>query len=81
MKKKLKIISFICILLSILVWIPNVFFQIASPLWILTFIFSIIGAVLGILAKKYILVIGNIVMFFSFFIIMFVGYYMNSNIL
>ncbi|TXL57863.1 hypothetical protein FHP05_14750 [Cerasibacillus terrae] len=81
MKKKLKIISFICILLSILVWIPNVFFQIASPLWILTFIFSIIGAVLGILAKKYILVIGNIVMFFSFFIIMFVGYYMNSSIL
>lgn len=81
MKKKLKIISFICILLSILVWIPNVFFQIASPLWILTFIFSIIGAVLGILAKKHILVIGNIVMFFSFFIIMFVGYYMNSNIL
>ncbi|MBG9786059.1 hypothetical protein EH196_07180 [Bacillus sp. C1-1] len=65
-----KKLSWICILLSILVWIPNVVFQVASPLWLSVYIFGTVGTVFGVFAKSYLLVILNVIMFFSFFILM-----------
>lgn len=65
-------IALISLIICILVWVPNVVLQIASPFWLLTFIIAPIGVVCAILIRKYWLAIANTVMFFSFFIVMFV---------
>ncbi|WP_409369553.1 hypothetical protein [Lysinibacillus sp. 38-6] len=62
------------IIISLLLWVPNVVFQKASTLWMFTFVLSGIGVGLSVYAKSKILIIGNIITFFSFFIIMFLGY-------
>lgn len=77
-KRNYKIISLACLIISILVWVPNIVFQVASPLWIITFVLGIIGAVFAALGKNYWLMLGNIIMFFSFFILMAIGYSMNA---
>lgn len=77
-RKNYQIISLLCIVLAVLAWILNVVFQIASTLWLATFVLGIIGAVFAALGRNYWLLIGNIVMFFSFFILMAIGYYVNS---
>lgn len=77
-RAKFKTISFICFLACIVIWIPNIVFQVSSPLWILTFLIAGIGTVLAILSKSYWLVALNTIMFFSFFILMALGYFINS---
>ncbi|MFJ5766657.1 MULTISPECIES: hypothetical protein [unclassified Lysinibacillus] len=62
------------IIISLLLWVPNIVFQKASTLWIFTFVLSGIGIVLAVCVKSKILIIGNIITFFSFFILMFLGY-------
>ncbi|MGE7840415.1 hypothetical protein FH508_0012380 [Lysinibacillus sp. CD3-6] len=62
------------IIISLLLWVPNIVFQKASTLWIFTFVLSGIGIVLAACVKSKILIIGNIITFFSFFILMFLGY-------
>ncbi|OZI12558.1 hypothetical protein CEW92_05900 [Bacillaceae bacterium SAS-127] len=69
-----KFLATATIIISLLLWIPNIVFQEASPLWLLTFVFSGVGVVLSIKIDSKILIIGNTIMFFSFFILMFVGY-------
>ncbi|WLR42355.1 hypothetical protein LC087_16855 [Bacillus carboniphilus] len=71
-------ISFACFLICVLVWIPNVFLNMASPFWIITFVIAPIGVYFATFQKQYWLIAINFVMFFSFFILMFVGYYINS---
>lgn len=69
-----KVLAVSTIIMSLLLWVPNVVFQKASTLWMFTFVLSGIGIVLSVYAKSKILIIGNIITFFSFFIIMFLGY-------
>lgn len=77
-KRNYQIVSLLCIVVAVLAWIPNVVFQIASTLWLATFVLGIIGIVFAALGRNYWLMLGNILMFFSFFILMAIGYYMNS---
>lgn len=76
---KFKRIAFICFILCVLIWIPNIIFQIPSPFLLFTFVISSIGIVLAVLAKSYWLIAMNVVMFFSFFIFMGIGYYIDSR--
>ncbi len=76
--KRYRQLSLLCLLLSLFAWIPNIVFQIASPFWLGTFILGIVGAVFAALGRHYFLLIGNIFMFFSFFIFMAIGYYLNA---
>lgn len=69
--------SSLCFVLCLLSWVPNIIFQIASPFWLLTFICAPIGIGLAVNGKSPMLMIGNIIMFFSFFILMFLGYLIN----
>lgn len=77
--KNYKIISLVCLLICILVWIPNIVFQVASPLYLVTFILAPVGIVFAALIRKYWVIVANTLMFFSFFIFMYVGYFANSN--
>ncbi|TMN20892.1 hypothetical protein FFL34_01265 [Lentibacillus cibarius] len=74
MNPKLKKWSLLCFIICLLLWIPNVVFQISSPFWMLVYIVGPIGMALGVLGKSVILTILNLIMSFSFFIIMFFGY-------
>ncbi|MCP3027098.1 hypothetical protein [Halobacillus sp. A5] len=79
-EKNLKSLSLACFVLSVVVWIPNTVFQIASPLWILTFVVAPAGIIFALLIKNYWLVIINTFMLFSFVILMALGYFVNSKI-
>ncbi|TYS59561.1 hypothetical protein FZC76_22295 [Sutcliffiella horikoshii] len=70
--------SLVCLISCILLWIPNIIFQIASPLWMLTYIIGPIGMAFSLIGKNYILAFLNLVMTFSFFLFMAIGYYINS---
>lgn len=76
-----KNLSITCLVISVLIWIPNLFFQVASPLWLFTFLIGPLGAGLAFLGKKKGLLIANVVMTFSFFIVMAVGYIAEATIL
>lgn len=78
-KKNFKVISLVCLFICIIVWIPNIVFQVASPLFLVTFVIAPIGIVFAALIKRYWLIVANTFMFFSFFIFMFVGHLANSN--
>lgn len=67
-------ISLICILLSIFLWIPNIFLGIANPYVMLTFFLGIIGLLFSLKIKQKYLIIGNIFSSLSFFLLMFLGY-------
>ncbi|WP_052113150.1 hypothetical protein [Clostridium novyi] len=83
--KACKIISIGCILISILVWLPsfNILFKFnpVKPTWTFTFILGPIGFITSLIGvSKYkwlwgiLLAILNAIMFFSFFILMYIGY-------
>ncbi|WP_306462670.1 hypothetical protein [Halobacillus litoralis] len=72
--KKWTILSGICFLVGVALWLPNFILQYGYGFWILTFIINPVGAVFGYLGKSKFGIISNIIMTFSFFIIMFVGY-------
>ncbi len=73
----IKILATITIIISLLLWVPNIVFQQASFLWILTFVFSGIGLLLAVSVKSKVLIIGNTITFFSFFLVMFFGYLLD----
>ncbi|MCA0972133.1 hypothetical protein LCM20_16115 [Halobacillus litoralis] len=77
-KKTMKITALACFMACVLVWVPNLVFQVASPLWLLTFLVAPVGIVLAAMLKHKWLIIGNTVMLFSFFWLMFGGYLVNS---
>ena len=72
--------SLVCFIISILIWVPNLVFQITSPLLLLIFIVPFIGLAFAVLAKNYWLIIANLIMGFSFFILMAFGYYIGSKL-
>lgn len=73
--KHLKKWSLFCLIICILLWVPNIVFQISSPFWLLIYIFGPIGVILGGLSRDILLIILNVIITFSFFILMFIGYY------
>lgn len=80
-KNVYKIISILCILISISVWIINFALPKPTTLTLLTFYVSPLGFVMAlIILIKYnckqgiLLAILNLIMFFSLFIIMGIGY-------
>ncbi|MGG3573678.1 hypothetical protein ABES25_17650 [Bacillus gobiensis] len=73
-KKNLKIWSLACFIICLLLWAPNLIFQISSPFWTFTFLVGPIGIALGIFGKSHVFTILNAIMSFSFFIFMFIGY-------
>ncbi len=73
-KEILNFWSLICFIIGLLLWTPNIFFGVSSPLWLLNFIIGPIGVALSVLGKNYILTILNFLLTFSFFIFMYLGY-------
>lgn len=71
-------LSYITILIGILLWVPNLIFQYGYSCWMLTFIINPIGIIFGIIGKSLWGIIWNILLTFSFFIIMFFGYLIES---
>lgn len=72
-------LSIICFLLGIAVWLPNFIFQYGYGFWMLTFIINPIGIVFGILGRSKFGIISNVIMTFSFFIFMFLGYLISAT--
>ncbi|WP_217587683.1 hypothetical protein [Lentibacillus saliphilus] len=75
---RLKKWSLLCFVLCILIWIPNIVFSVSSPLWLLVYIVGPIGIAFGALGKSIILPVLNVIMTFSFYIVMFLGYLFES---
>lgn len=73
MVKLVKVLAVSTIVISLLLWVPNIIFQKASFLWIFTFVFSGVGILLSASVKSKTLIIGNTITFLSFFIVMFLG--------
>jgi len=72
--KKLWItLSVICILIGIATWIPNFIFDYGYGYWLLTIIINPLGIICGYLGRSRIAIILNIILTFSFFILMFFG--------
>jgi hypothetical protein len=74
-KQTLKLASLICFVICVLLWVPNVLLEVASPFWMLTFLVGPIGLALGLVGKHYFFAVLNFIMTFSFFWIMAIGYY------
>lgn len=73
-RKKFAILSLLCAVACILLWVPNLAFGIESPWWLVIFFASPAGVILGVMARNIWLVIFNLIMFFSFLIVMALGY-------
>ncbi|KRE30276.1 hypothetical protein [Paenibacillus sp. Soil522] len=72
------ILSIICFVFGIVVWIPNIVLGDAKSFWILTIIINPLGMVFGYIGKSRFGMILNGIMSFSFFIFMFIGYLINA---
>ncbi|SES27112.1 hypothetical protein [Salipaludibacillus aurantiacus] len=67
-------LSFVCLFMGVAVWIPNIIFQYGYSYWLLTFILNPLGTVFGYIGKSKFGMAANILITFSFFIFMFLGY-------
>lgn len=80
-KKTLVVLNFISILsfiLGIISWVPNIIFQKPMSFWIYSIPLGIIGIICSIFTKKYLLLVLNVMISFSFFIFMMIGYTGNA---
>jgi len=73
-RKRWARVSFICFLIGIVVWVPNIAFEQGYGYWFLTFIVGPAGVLFGYLGKSKLAIILNLMIALSFFIIMFLGY-------
>jgi len=73
-RKSFALLSLLCAVICILLWVPNVAFGIDSPWWLLIFFASPAGVILGVIGRNVWLVILNLIMFFSFLILMALGF-------
>ncbi|MDQ0229229.1 hypothetical protein [Metabacillus malikii] len=71
-------LSFFCFIVGVALWLPNFILQYGYGFWMLTFIINPLGILFGFLGRVKIGIIANIIMTFSFFIIMFVGYLIEA---
>ncbi|MFD2045430.1 hypothetical protein ACFSTA_17235 [Ornithinibacillus salinisoli] len=77
--KRWVMLSIICFLLGIIVWLPNFILDYGYGYWMLTFIINPIGIVFGVFGKSKFGIISNVIMTLSFFIFMFLGYLYSAN--
>lgn len=80
-KKTLVILKFISVLsfiLGLLSWVPNIVYQKPMAFWIFSIPLGIIGIICSIFTKKYLLLVLNVIIAFSFFIFMMIGYTGNA---
>lgn len=70
MKRNLPIITF---MIGVLLWIPNVAFQETSLLWLFTPLIGGSGAYISFKGKQSLLMVLNLMIVFSFPIVMFFG--------
>ncbi|WP_124065044.1 thioredoxin family protein [Clostridium sp. E02] len=80
-KKTLVILKFVSVLsfiLGILSWVPNIVYHKPMGFWIYSIPLGIIGIICSIITKKYLLLVLNVLVAFSFFIFMMIGYTSNA---
>lgn len=73
-RKKFALLSLLCAVACVLLWLPNIVFNIGSPWWLVIFFASPAGVILGVMARNIWLVLFNLLMFFSFLILMALGF-------
>lgn len=71
-------VALFCILISIMLWIPNLFFDQGNPTVMFTFLIGGVGFFISLKTKKNYLLIGNLLACFSFYLFMFVGYIVEA---
>ena len=76
--KRWIILSVICFIVGVALWLPNFILQFGYGFWMLTFIVNPLGTLFGFLGRSKFGIISNIFMTFSFFIIMFVGSFIEA---
>lgn len=70
-------LSIACFLIGVIAWLPNFIFDYGYPFSLLTFIINPIGVVFGMLGENKFGIIANVIMTFSFFLLMAFGYVFN----
>lgn len=73
-RKVFALLSLLCAVICILLWVPNIVFDIGSPWWLVIFFVSPAGVILGVMGRNIWFVIFNLIMFFSFLILMALGF-------
>lgn len=68
------VLSIACVIIGIIAWLPNFIFDFGYPYPMLTFIINPIGVVFAVVGKSTLGIILNVIMTFSFFLLMFFGY-------
>ncbi|NJP39315.1 hypothetical protein [Alkalicoccus luteus] len=66
--------AWLCFLIGIGSWVPNIVFQEPAALWLITLIVGPVGIVLAFVSQSWGLVIANTMVGGSFLLLMFAGY-------
>lgn len=74
----LTLLSLLAAVISILLWVPNLVLDIESPWWLVIFFVAPAGVILGVIARNIWLVLLNLLMFFSFLIVIALGFDITS---
>ena len=74
----LKFISVLSLILGTLSWVPNIVYQKPMGVWIYSIPLGMLGILCSIFTKKYLLLVLNVLITFSFFIFMLIGYTSNA---
>ncbi|OEH54390.1 hypothetical protein AQ616_11560 [Oceanobacillus sp. E9] len=78
LKQKWIILSMISFIISLILWLPNFIYEYGYGYWLWTFLIGPIGIVLGYIGRSKLAVVLNILITFSFFIFMFIGFLWES---
>lgn len=76
-RKILEYISIGCVVLGVLMWLPNFIFQYGYGLWLYTIPVGIAGFILSVIVKKPGLAVLNFLVATSFFWLVWIGYALN----
>ncbi|HLR53943.1 MAG TPA: hypothetical protein VK078_04385 [Pseudogracilibacillus sp.] len=71
-------LSLIAAIISMLLWVPNLVLNIDSPWWLVIFFVSPAGVIFGVIARHLWFVLLNLLMFFSFLIVIALGFDITS---
>lgn len=77
-RSTLTLLSLLATVICILLWVPNLVLGIESPWWLVIFFVAPAGVILGVIARNIWLVLLNLLMFFSFLIIIALGFDITS---
>ncbi|AJD89679.1 hypothetical protein JMA_03620 [Jeotgalibacillus malaysiensis] len=71
-------LSALFFVLGVLAWLPNLILDYGTPLTLLSMLFGALGIVFAGIARNWLLVVANLFVMFSFFLVMGLGYYLYS---